>query len=190
MKKTIGIGFLVLLSAAAARSQASNPLAKAAENDWAKYIVNSRDATLPDLSVENQERWRVVSVVLAAGVRIDNYSMIAGQRTRLGGSARYFNNPFEPVFELGGEAKIEIVSTSPESLSVKGVAYACTKIVRKVGSPDWNGTSPVWLCPQIPVGGVVKIENRCRVQLLPDQPPHEITEIWVLADFGFKNWKD
>jgi hypothetical protein len=52
----------------------------------------------------------------------------------------------------------------------------------------WNGTSTIWVCPDIPVGGVVKIENQYESQLTADSKPNKINETWVLADFGLKNW--
>jgi hypothetical protein len=84
-----------------------------------------------------------------------------------------------------------------ENLTVKGKSYACTKIVRKVSraadiseiQSGWNGTSTLWLSPDVPVGGLVKIENRYASQQTPGSKPNMITETWLLTDFGFKNWK-
>jgi hypothetical protein len=55
--------------------------------------------------------------------------------------------------------------------------------------PGWNGTSTIWLSPDVPVGGLVKIENRYASQQTPDSKPNMIMETWLLTDFGFKNWK-
>ena len=130
-------------------------------------------------------------------MRIDNYAIIAGHQSSMGGSIRYFNKPFEPVNELNEGANIDIISTTSENLTVKGKSFACTKIVRKVSraadmskiQSGWNGTSTIWLSPDVPVGGLVKIENRYASQLTPDSKPNMITETWLLTDFGFKNWK-
>ena len=120
-----------------------------------------------------------MSVIHPTSVRIDNYAIIAGHRSTMGGSFRYFNKPFEPVNELSEGAKIDIVSTTTENVTVKGKSYACTKIVRKVSRPvdiskiqsGWSGTSSIWLSPDAPVGGLVKIENRYSSQLTPDSKP-------------------
>jgi hypothetical protein len=198
MTKILITSFVLLVSALDASGQGTNPVAKAAVNDWAKYTVNTQNATLPSLSVQNQDHWRVVSVVLPTGVRIDNYVMIAGSHTSMGGSLLPSNKPFEPVLELSNGAKIEVVSSTAENVTVKGKSYACTKIVRKVSrqvdmsnlQSGWNGSSTIWLSPDIPVGGLVKIENRYTTQLTPDSEPNSITETWLLSDFGFKNWKN
>ena len=197
MKRVLLACLAFIVSVAFASGQADNPLSKAAVNDWAKYTVDIQNATMPFLSVKDQEQWRIVSVIQPTGVRIDNYAIIAGHRSTMGGSIRYFNKPFEPVNELNEGAKINIISTTAENLTVKGKSYACTKIVRKVSRPvdasklqtGWNGTSTIWLSPDVPVGGVVKIENRYTSQLTPDSKPNTITETWLLTDSGFKNWK-
>ena len=178
--------------------QAAHPLAKASKGDWAQYVFNSQNETIPLLSVKDQKEWRVISVVQATGVRLDHYMTVGGSRTAGLGSIIYFNTPFEPVDDLAQGAKIDIVSTTPESVTIKGKAYACLKIVRKVsraaditkGQSGWNGTSTVWLCPDIPAGGIVKIENRYSSQLTDDSKPNKIVETLVLTDFGFKNWKE
>jgi len=197
MKRVLLACLAFVVPVAFAWGQANNLLSKAAANDWAKYTVNIQNATIPMLSVQDQEQWRIVSVVHPTGVRIDNYAMIAGTRSSMGGSIRYFNKPFEPVNELNEGAKIDIVSTTAENVTVKGKSFACTKIARKVSrSADiskiqegWNGTSTIWLSPDAPVGGLVKIENRYSSQLTPDTKPNTIAETWLLTDFGFKNWK-
>jgi hypothetical protein len=188
----------VLARGAAPAGQTSNPLSKAGQGDWAQYAVSVDNATIPIMNVNDQPRWRVVTVVQATGVRIDNYSIMPGGRASMGGSLFSFGKPFEPVFEIVNGTKIEVASSTPESLTVKGKTAACTKIVRKVSRPvdattmqsGWNGTSTVWLCPDFPVGGVVKIENLYEARRTADSKPEKIKETWVLTDFGFKNWKE
>jgi hypothetical protein len=199
-KRKSALAFLALwfVGTCLASGQAANPLAKASEGDWAQYLFNSQNETVPLLSVKDQKQWRVVSVVQATSVRLDLYMMVGDSRTNALGSIAYFNKPFEPVADLAQGAKIDVVSTMPENVTVNGKAYACTKIVRKVsraadlskGQSGWNGTSIVWLCPDIPAGGIVKIENRYDAQLTDDSEPNKIVETLILADFGFKNWKE
>lgn len=194
----VGIIGVWLFGTCLAAGQTGNPLAKASVGDWAQYLFNSRNETVPALSVTDQDRWRVVSVVEATGVRIDHYMTMGGSRTSALGSIVDFDKPYEPVPELSHGAKIEVVSSTPESVTVNGKTYACTKIVRKVsrtadmmkGQTGWNGTSTVWLCPEIPAGGIVKIENRYDSQLVESAAPNRIVETMALTDFGFKNWKD
>jgi hypothetical protein len=198
MKRILVACIALLVPIAVVSGQAAHPLSKAAVNDWAKYMVNIQNATVPELSVQDQEQWRIVSVVQSTGVRLDNYSMIAGNRTSLGGSLLYFNRPFEPVLELAEGAKAEVISTTAENVTIKSKSYACTKIVRKISravdlskvQSGWNGISTIWLSPDIPVGGLVKVENHYTSQLTPDSEPNKITETWLLTDFGFKSWKE
>lgn len=201
MKKTNTIILVLIIAIAAAGfvlAQTANPLAKAGRGDWALYSVTVENSTTPFLSVKDQQRWRAVTDVQETGARIDNYTVFGGSRASMGPSWIAFDQPFEPVFEISRGAKIEVVSSGAESLTVKGKAYACTKIVRKVSRASneetletgWNGTSTVWLCPDVPVGGVVKIENQYEGQLTSDSKPDKIKETWTLAEFGLKNWKE
>jgi uncharacterized protein (UPF0333 family) len=192
------VAAVLVFAAVPAAAQTANPLTKASQGDWAQYAVSVDNATVPIMNMKDQQRWRVVSVVQETGVRIDNYTIMPGGRTSMGGSVLEFAEPFEPVFEIARGAKIEVVSTTQETVTVKGKPYACTKTVRKVSRPldaatmqsGWNGTSTIWLCPQIPVGGVVKIENQYESQLTGEAKPEKIKETWVLVDFGFKDWKE
>jgi len=200
MTKTRSLTALVVLTLIAlgfAYATVVHPLAKASAGDWVQFTVNLKNETEPLLNVKDQQRWRVVSTVLDTGVRVDNYFTIAGSRTGMGGSLYYFNKPYEPVTDISLDAKIEVVSTTPDTVTIKGKALACTKVVRKVTQPvsaatfqpGWNGTSAIWLCPDVPVGGLVKVENRYQSQLTADSKANMIVETWLLTDSGFKNWK-
>lgn len=188
---------LLLLTAGLTFAQTANLLSKAGEGDWVKFTVNVQNQTEPFLSVKDQSRWRVTSMVQETGVRIDNYTEFSGRKATLGPVMADFNKPFEPVPQIVN-AKITIVSSTPENVTVKGKSYACTKIVRQVSQPaddsklqmGWNGTSTIWVCPDIPVGGVVKIENQYESQDTAGSKPNKISETWMLTDFGLKNWKE
>lgn len=143
-----------------------HPLSEAGEGDWAQYSVTVDKSTTPLLSVKDQKRWRVVQNVDDSGIVIANYTEMGGGRATMGPVSVALDKPFEPVFEISQGAKIEIVSSGSESLTVKGKSYACTKTVRKVTRPSnaeimqaaWNGTSTIWTSPDVPLG-IVKIEN-------------------------------
>jgi hypothetical protein len=197
MKKTTLLIFLALslMISSLSLAQTANPLSKAGQGDWVKFTVNIENQTEPFLSVKDKEHWRDVSSVQPTMARIDNYTTMGGRRAGLGPIMVEFDKPYEPVPGLAG-AKIKVFSSAAESLTVKGKTYACTKIVRQISKPvdaamlesGWNGTSTIWVCPDIPVGGVVKIENQYESQLTADSKPNKINETWVLADFGLKNW--
>jgi hypothetical protein len=200
MRKTFKVilGLCFVAMSLAGMQAERNLLVKAQVGDWAQYLFNSQNETVPMLSVKDQQRWRVISVVEETGVRIDESFIMAGERSGPMGTIANFNRPFEPVSGLGEAAKIDILSSSQENQVVNGTTYSCTKIVRKVtqaadimkGQTGWKGTSTIWICPDIPVGGIVRIENRYESQLTADAEPHKIVETWTLTNFGFKNWKD
>jgi hypothetical protein len=92
--------------------------------------------------------------------------MFGGRRSNGGGTLYHTNEPFEPAPGIGKTAKIDIVSTTKEKLTIKDKQYDCTKIVRKIDQPldeksiisSWNGTSTLWICNELPLG-LAKTEN-------------------------------
>jgi hypothetical protein len=184
-------------ASAFAMSQA-NLLTKASSGDWAEYSVTRENKTIPLLGFKDQKHWRTVSVVDESGVRIDEYLMMGGQRTTGLGRLVSLSKPFEPISGLAEAATVTVVSESAETLTVAGKSYACTKIQRKINQPvddekfqtKWAGTSTIWICPDVPLGGLVKMENSYEEQLNTSAEANKIVETWVLTDFGFKNWKE
>ncbi len=174
-----------------------NPLKKAARGDWAKYLVTSKNQTIPLMSSKDAPKWRVVSNVGEGFVRIDNYIMFGNRRSGAGGSIEYFKDPFEPVQGIQRTAKVEIVSTTKEQLSINGKQYSCTKIVRKIHRPmddakaqsSWIGTSTIWVCSEVPLG-LARMENAYEMQLGKSDKPSRMIDTWVIAESGFKNWSD
>jgi len=173
-----------------------NPLKKSSQKDWAKYLVTTKNETVPLMSSKDAPRWREISNVGEGFVRIDNYMMFGGRRSGAGGTLCYFKDPYEPIQGLGKSAKVQVVSTSKENLTVKGKQYACTKIVRKIDKPldesqaqaSWVGTSTIWVCNDLPLG-LAKMENAYETKLSKSDKGTKLVETWVIDEFGFKNWK-
>ncbi len=175
-----------------------NLLTKAAVGDWAEYSVTRENETIPLMSFKDQKHWRAISVVDESGVRMDEYLMFGGDRRTSLGRIVYFSKPFEPISGLAEAATVTIVSESAETLTLASKSYACTKIQRKINQPlndeklqtKWVGTSTIWISPDVPLGGLVKMENTYEEQLNSSIEANKIVETWVLTDFGFKNWKE
>jgi hypothetical protein len=175
-----------------------NLLTKSAPGDWAEYSVTRQNETIPMLGFKDQKHWRAVSVVDEGSVRIDEYIMMGNQRTSGLGRPVSLGKPFEPISGLAETATITVLSESPETLTLAGKSYACTKIERKIVQPldeekfqaKWEGTSTIWICRDVPIGGLVKMENKFVEQLAPSADANKIVDTWVLTDFGFKNWKE
>jgi hypothetical protein len=175
-----------------------NLLTKAAFGDWAEYSVTRENKTIPLLGFKDQKHWRTISAVDDSSVRIDEYFMMGGQRTTGLGRLVPLSKPFEPISGLAETAVVTIISENAETLTLAGKSYACTKIQRKINQPvddekfqaKWAGTSTIWICPDVPLGGLVKMENSYEDQLNSSAEVNKIVETWVLTDFGFKNWKE
>jgi hypothetical protein len=175
-----------------------NLLTKASFGDWAEYSVTRENKTIPLMSFKDQKRWRIISTVDDSHVRIDEYFMMGGRRTTGLGRLVPLSKSFEPISGLAETATVTVVSESAETLTLAGKSYACTKIQRKINQPvndekfqtKWEGTSTIWICPDVPLGGLVKMENSYEDQLNTSADVNKIVETWVLNDFGFKNWKE
>jgi hypothetical protein len=178
-------------------SAQENPLTKCAVNDWAKYLVTTKNETVPLMSTKDRPVWLAVRNADKDFVYLDNYSMWGNSRHAAGGSPHHPGHErFEPVPDIAISTPVEIVSTSKEALTINGVKYECTKVVRKIDQPlddkklvgAWKGTSTLWICDKLPLG-LAKMENVCETRSSKSDKGQKITETWVIAEFGFKNWK-
>lgn len=198
-RKLLFLSLIVVFAAAFAFAEGKvNLLAKAEPGDWAEYSVTRQNETIPELGYKDQKQWRAVRLVEEASVGIDEYVAMGGRRTAGLGRIVSLEKPFEPLAGLAETAKVTIVSESAETLKLAGKSYACTKIERKIVQPlneetfqaKWEGTSTIWICPDVPLGGLVKMENRYTEQLIASAEANKIVDTWVLSDFGFKSWEE
>ena len=187
---------LLALAVGAVASAQDNPLAKSSAGDWAKYLVTTKNETIPLMSTKDQQHWRVVKFVDNDAVGINGYFMVGENRSTTGGNIYNLKDRYEPVLGIMRSKQVKVVSTSKEKLTVSGKQYECTKIVRKVNQPvdeatmesSWIGTSTVWMSDAVPLG-LVKMENAYHTRLTKDDEGMKISETWVLAEYGYKDWK-
>jgi len=187
---------LLALAVGAVASAQDNPLAKSSAGDWAKYLVTTKNETIPLMSTKDQQHWRVVKFVDNDAVGINGYFMVGENRSTTGGNIYNLKDRYEPVLGIMRSKQVQVVSTSKEKLTVSGKQYECTKIVRKVNQPvdeatmesSWIGTSTVWMSDAVPLG-LLKMENAYHTRLTKDDEGMKISETWVLAEYGYKDWK-
>jgi hypothetical protein len=174
-----------------------NPLKKSSRDDWAKYLITTKNKTIPLMSGKDRPHWRIVSDVGDDFVRIDNFTTFGGRRVGGGGFLCYFKDPFEPVPGLGKTTTATVISSSNDKLTVNGKQYSCTKIIRKINRPldesvaqaSWIGTSTIWVCDDVPLG-LVKMVNEYQTTMSKSDKGQKLVETWVLAESGFKSWKE
>ena len=187
---------LLAITFVAVASAQENPLAKSSSGDWAKYLITTKDETVPLMSGKDRPFWCAVRTVAKDFVYIDNYSMWGKDRHNAGGSPHNPTERFEPVPGIVNSTAVQVISTSKETVTINGAQYECTKIVRKIDQPlddakavsSWNGTSTLWISGKLPLG-LAKMENVYQTRLSKSDKGSKITETWVIAEFGFKNWK-
>jgi hypothetical protein len=176
-------------------SAQENPFKKSSSGDWVKYLVTTKNETVPAMSTKDQPRWKAITNKTDEFVRIDNYIMFGERRSGAGADLSYLKDPYEPVAGVAKSTKIQVVSTSKEKLTINGKQYECVKRVRKINQPvdesqlisSWIGTSTLWLCDDIPFG-LAKMENAYQLKLTKDDQGQKLVESWTVAEFGFKNW--
>lgn len=177
------IAFVAVVSAE------ENPLAKSFRGDWAKYLITTKNETTPLLSSKDSPRWILVSNLGDGFVRTDSYVMFGGRRSNGGGNLYHTNERFEPVPGIVKSAKVEIVSTSKEKLTIKDKQYTCTKIVRKIDQPldensitsSWSGTSTLWICNELPLG-LAKMENAYESKMSKKDKGEKVVETWMIDE--------
>jgi hypothetical protein len=187
---------LLTIAFVAVVSAQENPLAKSTTGDWAKYLITMKNETVPLMSGKDTPKWILVSTVGNGYVRTDSYIMFGNRRSNGGGNLYHTNERFEPVPGIVKTAKVEVVSTSKEKLTIKDKQYACTKIVRKIDQPldeksiisSWSGTSTIWICSELPLG-LAKMENAYESKMSKKDKGQKVVETWMIDEFGFKNWK-
>lgn len=198
-RKLLYLVLIVVFAPAFAFADADlNLLTKAAPGDWAEYSVTRQNETVPMLGFKDQKRWRAIRMVDEASVGIDEYMLMGDQRSAGLGRIVSLEKPFEPLAGLADAATVKVVSESADTIRVAGKNFACRKIERKIKQPlddekfqgKWEGTSTIWICPEVPLGGLVKMETRFAEQLMSSVEANKIVETWVLSDFGFKSWED
>ena len=190
------VSSILVLALAVAASAQENPLAKCARGDWAKYLVSLKNERVPLLSFKDAPRWVLVSSLGDGYVRTDSYVMFGNRRSNGGGNLYHTNERYMPVPGIAKTAKIDVVSTSKEKLSIKDKQYECSKVVMKIDqaldeksvTPSWTGTSTLWICEQLPLG-LAKMENAYETKMSQKDKGQKVVETWVIDEFGFKNWK-
>jgi len=163
-------------------------LSTCSRGDWASYLVTTQDLAAPALSSKDQPRLAYVAEVGPDFVELRSEAKVASSVMRSGDTLNS-TLPYEPIKGISG-ASVKIVSSSRESLSIRGRSFDCIKTVRDIdqapslGVPGWKGRSTIWTSAAMPIG-LVRMENDF-ASALGAGSIRKYKETWVASEFGFK----
>jgi len=82
--------------------------------------------------------------------------------------------PYNPAQTGLKDAKVEKLGEGKETITVGGKQYDCkwikVKMTRQQGPTSISGTSKVWICADVPLGGMVKSEGDMSIKIDANKP--------------------
>jgi hypothetical protein len=113
-----------------------------------KQTVKAKDEKEVTLEIENQ----------VMGRKMVNETKIS------------LTQPYDPTQSgIKGNAKVEKLGEGKETITVGGKQYDCkwfqVKMTRQQGPTLVTGTTKVWICADVPLGGMVKSEGDMSIKI-------------------------
>ena len=151
-------GVLLLVKGSLA-GEAENPFKKAKVGDWVSY------STVTVMSVGGMKTNSTVKQTVKAKdekeltvlFEMDTAGQKHSQEVKIP-----LDKPYDPAAAApkAPQAKVEKLGEGDETITVGGKQYAChwTQVKATMG-PAAVSTSKVWSCPDVPLGGTVKMET-------------------------------
>lgn len=150
-----------LVAPAALFAQAQeNPYKKADVGDWVSYEMKVDignqviTTTMKQTLKEKTDKEATVAIEInAMGQNINQTQKIP------------LDKPYDPTEmakqQGGGQAEVEKLEEADDSATVGGKTYKCKRIKMKVKVKQFNleTTSTIWVSPEVPLSGLVKMET-------------------------------
>ena len=156
---TLGVLILPVLGLLA-QVGADNPLKNAKVGEWVEFVTKTQTM---GQSMEVKSKQTVVAKD-ATSVTLRTEMTVMGKKTSTETKIP-LNQPYEP-YKMGLPENVKFTVTplgsGSETVTVGGKAYACkwTKVKVVMTAPTaMDSTSKVWVCPDVPVTGMVKMET-------------------------------
>jgi hypothetical protein len=148
----------LLLAKGGLAGETENPFKKAKVGDWVSYqmsVVMSMGMTSSSTTKQTVTAKDEKEVTLQYETETEGRKHAQEIKISL-------DKPYDPTASVAGmpQAKVEKLAEGDESVTVGGKAYACHWIQMKVTmGPGMVSASKVWICPDVPLGGTVKMES-------------------------------
>jgi hypothetical protein len=165
VKRFLSVCVLVVCVAPAARAaDVENPFKNAKEGDWAKYKLTT------SIMGNNIEGALKMTVTAKSDKEATVKTTMTFMGTELPGTELKIDlsKSYDPLTTLnmpkGMDAKIEKLDEGKEKIKIGKKEYDCTwtkvKSVTKVGDMEVTSEVKVWLCKDVPLSGMVKMEMK------------------------------
>jgi len=161
MQKFATLAVLALCLLAVNTQAAENPLKNAKVGDWVEYVqaVNANGKPMEITMKQSVTAKDDASVTMKMEMSVGGRA-IPGQEFKIDLTKEY--NPLSP---RSGVAKPEIIEQGDEALSIGGKEYKCHWMSVKSSVDGQGGQASkfegkVWVCPDVPLGGMVKMEGK------------------------------
>lgn len=187
----ISVTFLGMLGMSKIGS-GSHPLKDSRNGDWVEYNYKSAQDAAVLSNVKSSKKWWTVSHRTETHVRVDFELFVFGARRRGGSHMFSLSKPFEPTLKDDASAQVKVLSEGTETLTINGKKYDCRWKLREIYVPlDKNSVVPeykcksrIWSCPEVTVGGIVKMENTISQRFSENEEFLESVELYELNTFG------
>lgn len=173
----------------------SHPLQDVKDGDWVEYNYKSAQDSTALSNIKTSKKWWTVSHRTETHVRVD-FELIAFGARRRGGSHMFsLSKPFEPTLKDNPSAQVKVLSEGNETLTMNGKKYNCQWRLREIYVPldkdsvipEYKCKSRIWVCPEVPVGGIVKMENTISQRFSENEEFLKSVELYELNTFGRAN---
>jgi hypothetical protein len=143
--------------------EAENPFKKAKVGDWVSYTM----ATVASGQKNSSNMKQTVKAKDEKEVTLLVENEMNGQK--FGQEVKIpLDKPYDPSTAMAAnmKAKVEKLGEGDENVTVGGKQYACHWIQMKVVmGANMTSTSKVWTCPDVPLGGMVKMEAQMQMKM-------------------------
>ncbi len=169
-----------------------HPMRNTKDGTWLEYSVKSADSQTAAKAAKAFSRWWTADNPSKDFLIVRFESFVLGQRRPGGSHVFRFDRPFEPTLKDVDGVKIKVLTEGNESLAIGGKQYNCKWQVRQIDlaldeqsiTPEYKCKSKVWFCPDVPMGGMVKMENDISQRYSKSDDFMKVYEIWELKAFG------
>jgi hypothetical protein len=148
---------LVGCSFLSAQEKAENPFKKAKVGDFVTYkttIKGQKDgSTIRQTVLEVTDKEVTIEVVASFGGK-----EFPASKTKID-----LSQPYDPAAMAKGKVEVKTLDSGKETLTIGDKKYDCTwtktKVTTKVGDKDFTSEAKTWVCKDVPLNGVVKVET-------------------------------
>jgi len=137
---------------------ADNPLKNAKVGEWVEFVTHTESM---GTKMEMHMKQTVVAKD-ATSVTLKTESTMNGNKMPPQETKIMLDQPYEPYKQGFADAVVTPLGEGTETITVGGKAYAChwAKVKVVATKPTAiDGTTKVWTCKDVPVSGMVKMEN-------------------------------